>query len=304
MYKVMEESGMSKAVTDVKTTGRHVLRIGGKKVELSKLIITVLLGLCGIAMVVPFMWMISTSLKYEVDVFNFPIEWIPKRIRAVENYKDVWTGKAPFAMFYLNSFKVTIITTVVTLFVSCLGGYGFSRVNFKGRDKIFLLYIATMVIPDQVTLLPRFMITKWLGVFDTHSALVINSMFSITTVFLIRQYMLSIPFEFSESARIDGAGHFRIFWHIIMPLTKPAVATLAILKFIWTWNDYQNPLIFITDKKLYTIQLGMKMFSDQYGEYYSLMMAAAVSAIIPLFIVFFLGQKYIYEGISLGGVKG
>lgn len=290
--------------TEKVTGSRYIWRIGGKKIELSKLIVTVILGLFGIVMVIPFLWMISTSMKFEVDVFNFPIDWIPKRFRTIDNYKDVWTGKAPFALFYLNSLKVTIITTTVTLFVSCLAGYGFSRVNFKGRDKLFLLYIATMVIPDQVTLLPRFMITKWLGIFDTHSALVINSMFSITTVFLIRQYMLTIPFEFSESARIDGAGHFKIFWYIIMPLTKSAVATLAILKFIWTWNDYQNPLIFITDKKLYTIQLGMKMFSDQYGEFYSLMMAAAVSSIIPLFIVFFMGQKYIYEGISVGGVKG
>lgn len=273
-------------------------------INVSKVIITIVLTLIGFAMVVPFIWMISTSMKYEVDVFNYPIEWIPKRIRLVENYRDVWTGKAPFALFYINSFKVTIITTFFTLLISAMGGYGFAKINFKGREKIFLLYIATMVIPEQVTLVPRFMMSKWLGIFDTHAALVLNSVFSITTVFLVRQFMMTIPNEFTESARIDGAGHFKIFWHIVVPLTKPVLATVGILKFIWVWNDYQNPLVFVTNKNLYTIQLGMKMFSDQYGEFYSLMMAAAVSAILPLFIIFFLGQRYVIEGIALGGVKG
>lgn len=285
-----------------KTTGRGKSHKKGTNIKLSKVLITLVLSFFCFTMVLPFIWMISTSLKFEVDVFNFPIEWIPKRIR-LENYVDVWTGKAPFIMFYLNSFKVTIITTVLTLLISAMGAYGFSKVNFKGRDKLFLLYIATMIIPDQVTLLPRFMISKWLGIFDTHTALVVNSLSSITIVFLIRQYMMTLPDEFIESARIDGAGHFRIFWHIVTPLSKPVLATVGILKFIWVWNDYQNPLVFITDRNLYTIQLGMKMFSDQYGEFYSLKMAAAVSAIFPLFIIFFLGQKYVIEGISLGCVK-
>ena len=213
-------------------------------------------------------------------------------------------GSTPFALYYINSIKVTLIVTLFALVTSCLGGYSFSRIKFAGRDKLFLLYIATMVIPEQVTLLPRFMIFKYMDIVDTHLCLILNSMFSINSVFLMRQYMLTIPFEFSDSARMDGAGHLRIFWHIITPLAMPIIATLGILKFVWTWNDYQNPLIFITDRKLYTIQLGVRMFADANGEFYSLIMAAAVSAIIPLFIVFFLGQKYVIEGIALGGIKG
>jgi multiple sugar transport system permease protein len=161
-----------------------------------------------------------------------------------------------------------------------------------------------MVIPEQITLLPRFMYFRWLGIFDTHAALIVNSVFSITTVFFVRQYMLSIPPDYSDSARIDGAGHLRTWWSVIMPMTKPAVATLALLKFIWTWNDYINPLIFLSDPKLYTIQIGIKSFADKYGQYYSLIMAASVSAIIPLFVLFLIGQKYILEGITMSGLKG
>jgi multiple sugar transport system permease protein len=217
---------------------------------------------------------------------------------------DVWAGEAPFALYYFNSIKVTVISTVLALLFGSLGAYGFSRIKFAGRDKLFLLFIATMIIPEQVTILPRFMYFKWLGVFNTHTALIINYMFSLTTVFFLRQFMIGISNEISDSARIDGAGHLKIYWNIILPLTKPALATLAILKFIWTWNDYQSPLILLNNPKLFTIQLGVKMFADRYGEFYSLIMAAAVSAILPLFIVFFLGQKYIIEGIAMGSVKG
>lgn len=281
----------------------HVIP-GQQQRKISKILITLFLSVLGIGMIVPFAWMISTSMKVEMDVFKFPIEWIPKRMRVIENYREVWMGQNPFALYYLNSIKVTVVTTAATLLIAMLGAYGFTRIKFAGRDKLFLLYIATLVIPEQVTLLPRFLIFKWTGIFDTHICLIFNSMFSVTAVFMLRQFMLAIPVDFSESARIDGAGHLQIFWRIIVPLSKPAIATLGILKFIWTWNDYQNPLVFLTDSKKYTIQLGVKMFSDAYGDYYSLIMAAAVSATIPLFIIFFIGQKQIIEGITLGGLKG
>jgi multiple sugar transport system permease protein len=248
--------------------------------------------------------MISASMKPEVDVFKFPIEWIPRRFQMVENYRRVWLGQTPFTLYYLNSFKVTLLTTGLALVLGSLGAYGFAKVNFRGRDKLFLLVILAMIIPEQITLLPRFMYFKWLGIFNTHTSLIVNSMFSISTVFFIRQYMISIPGDFSDSARIDGAGHLRTFWSIIMPMTTPAIATLALLKFIWTWNDYINPLIFLSNPRLYTIQIGIKSFADKYGEYYSLIMTASVSAIIPLFVLFVIGQKYILEGITMSGLKG
>jgi multiple sugar transport system permease protein len=248
--------------------------------------------------------MISASMKPEVDVFKFPIEWIPRRFQMLQNYRKVWLGQTPFGLYYLNSFKVTILTTGLALVLGCLGAYGFAKINFKGRDRLFILVILAMIIPEQITLLPRFMYFKWLGIFNTHTALIVNSMFSISTVFFIRQYMISIPGDFSDSARIDGAGHARTFWNIIMPMTTPAVVTLGLLKFIWTWNDYINPLIFLSNPRLYTIQIGIKSFADKYGEYYSLIMTASVSAIIPLFVLFVIGQKYILEGITMSGLKG
>ncbi len=273
-------------------------------IDRSKVLVTIIISVLGICMVIPFIWMISASMKYEVDVFKFPIEWIPQKIRLAENYLDVWAGQTPFALYYFNSIKVTAISTVIALFIGSLSAYGFSKVRFAGRDKLFVLFIATMVIPDQVTLLPRFMYFKWLGIYDSHLCLIASVMFSITAIFFLRQAMKAIPDELSDSARMDGAGHLLIYWRIMVPLTRPALATLAILKFIWTWNDYQNPLIFLTNPELFTIQLGVKMFSDRYGSFYSLIMAAAVSAILPLFIVFAIGQKHVIEGITAGSVKG
>ena len=272
--------------------------------QAAKAAVTVVLAVIGLAMLLPLLWMISASMKPEVDVFKFPIEWIPRRFQMLQNYRKVWLGQTPFGLYYLNSFKVTILTTGLALVLGCLGAYGFAKINFKGRDRLFILVILAMIIPEQITLLPRFMYFKWLGIFNTHTALIVNSMFSISTVFFIRQYMISIPGDFSDSARIDGAGHVRTFWNIIMPMTTPAVVTLGLLKFIWTWNDYINPLIFLVTPRLYTIQIGIKSFADKYGEFYSLIMTASVSAILPLFILFIIGQRYILEGITMSGLKG
>lgn len=272
--------------------------------EMGKIVVTIGLLTFSLVMILPFIWMISTSMKYEVDVFTFPIQWIPTKFRILENYKEVWFGEAPFTLYYFNSIKVTVITTVLSLMISSMAGYAFSKLKFPGRDKIFILIIATMIIPDQVTLIPRFLYFKWLHLFDTHICLIISMLFSQSSIFFITQFMKSLPAELSDSAKIDGAGAFRIFWNIILPLAKPAVATMAIIKFIWSWNDYQNVLIFITNNKLFTIQIGVRMFTDKYGSFYSLIMAASVSAIIPLFIVFALGQKYIIDGLTAGSVKG
>jgi multiple sugar transport system permease protein len=275
-----------------------------RSLPIARIVVTLILAVVGLTMLLPFAWMISASMKPEIDVFKFPIEWWPKRFQMAENYRRVWLGDTPFSRYYVNSIKVTVLTTVLALVIGSLGAYGFAKINFKGRDKLFLLVIVAMIIPEQITLLPRFMYFKWIGIFNTHASLVVNSMFSIATVFFIRQYMISIPADYSDSARIDGAGHLRTFWSIIMPMTVPAVATLALLKFIWTWNDYINPLILLSNPKLYTIQIGIKSFADKYGQYYSLIMAASVSGIIPLFVLFVIGQRYILEGITMSGLKG
>lgn len=274
------------------------------KMNIAKILVTIVLFTIGLIMILPFIWMISTSMKYEVDVFTFPIQWIPTKFRILENYKEVWFGDAPFTLYYFNSIKVTLITSFLSLLISSMAAFAFSKLKFPGRDQIFILIIATMIIPDQVTLIPRFLYFKWLHLFDTHFCLIVSMLFSQSSIFFITQFMKSIPGELSDSAKVDGAGTFRTFWNIMLPLSKPAIATMAIVKFIWSWNDYQNVLIFITNAKLFTIQIGVRMFTDRYGSFYSLIMAASVSAIIPLFLVFALGQKHIIEGLTAGSVKG
>lgn len=275
-----------------------------KKLNITKILLTALFWFIGLTMLVPLVWMLSTAAKVEADVFNFPIQWIPPRWNLIENMKEVWGGTYNFGRYYLNSIIVTIGATVLQVFVSALGAYGFSKVNFKGRDKIFLLYLATMMIPPQVTIVSQFIIMREIGLYNSRTGLILMLAFSVYGVFLLRQAMLAIPESLSESAKIDGAGHVRIFFKIILPMVKPSLATLATLKFVWTWNDYQTPLVFLNSRELYTIQLGMKQFASESGSYYSLIMAAAVSAILPLIIVFLFCQRFVVDGIATGAVKG
>ena len=275
-----------------------------KKLNITKVILTAIFWAVGISMVLPLIWMMSTACKVEADVFNFPIQWIPPRWNLVENMKEVWGGAYNFGLYYLNTIKVTLGATFLQVFVSALGAYGFSKVKFKGRDKIFLAYLATMMIPPQVTIVSQFIIMREIGLYNSHAGLILMLAFSVYGVFLLRQAMLAIPESLSESAMIDGAGHVTIFFRIIMPMIKPSLATLATLKFVWTWNDYQAPLVFLNNRALYTIQLGMKQFASESGSYYSLIMAAAVSAILPLIIVFLFCQRFVVDGIATGAVKG
>jgi multiple sugar transport system permease protein len=275
-----------------------------RAINIRKLLATALMLAFGLVFLLPFAWMISSSMKPEADVFQYPIRWIPEHFQAVKNYMDVWAGQYPFYLYYLNSIKVTLITTFVSVLVSCMAAYAFAKIRFAGSGASFMIVLATYMIPSQAILVPQFILFRQLGLFDTHLGLVLLNCFSVLGTFMLRQFFLGIHSEYMEAAKIDGAGHWRTFFRIGIPLVKPAIATYAILRFIWTWNDYQNPLIFLKSPDLFTLPLGIKKFADAYGEFYSLMMAASVSAIIPLLIIFIVGQKQVIEGISLGGVKG
>ncbi|WP_195575023.1 carbohydrate ABC transporter permease [Paenibacillus sp. 1001270B_150601_E10] len=272
--------------------------------KISKIIATAFMGIVSIIFIFPLLWMVSAAFKFEKDVMRFPIEWIPSSINVVNNFKAVWMKNVPFADIYLNSIKVSIIVTILSLIISTMAAYSFTKLNFRGRNLVFTLLLALMIIPDQATLIPRFMLIRWMGLYDTHAAIILMSMFSIYFTFLLRQFMSGVSNEYLEAARIDGAGHIRTFTSIMLPLCRPVIATVAIIKFIWSWNDYQNPLIFLQSKELYTIPLGMTLFRDDYTTNDAIMMMAAVSAIIPLLIVFIILQKQVIDGIALGGVKG
>ncbi|MFD2116411.1 carbohydrate ABC transporter permease [Paenibacillus yanchengensis] len=274
------------------------------QLSLKRVLITVVMLIVGLVFLLPFVWMLVTSFKFEDDVFNYPIQWLPTRWNAIENYKEVWLGAYPFTLYYLNSIKVALLTTAISVIVSSLAAFAFGKLQFFGKDFLFILILMLYMVPVQAILVPQFLIMKWANLYDTHLGMIVLHSFSVFGTFMLRQFFIGIHPEFLESAKMDGAGYFKIFTRIALPLVRPAIATYAILRFIWTWNDYQTPLIFLRDRALYTIQMGMQQFADSEGQFYALTMTGAVSAIVPLLIVFIIAQKNVIEGIAVGGVKG
>ena len=272
-------------------------KAGNMKVKLP---VTIIMFVLGLFMIVPFLWMLSTSFQTPAEVFK---NWLPSSLNW-SNHIRVWTGSHDFVPYYLNSLKISIIGTVGAVFLSALAAYGFSRTSFKGRDGLFVIYLSMMMVPPQVLFVPKFIMFNWVGIYNTHWALILPAMFSIFGVFMLRQFFMSIPKEITESAFLDGAGHYKIFFRLILPLAKPAIATFAILDFSWQWNDYENALVFLQSPKLYTIPLGLQNFILENNVDYNGMMAASSAAIIPMIIIFFVGQKYIIQGISSSAVKG
>jgi multiple sugar transport system permease protein len=279
------------------------IEVSSIKKKIPKLIYTIVIAFIGFLFIMPFIWMISTSFKYGTDVFNYPIEWIPKRID-MSHHIGVWTGKDSLGLYYFNSLKTTLIPMIVAAITCSLAAYGFTKLEFKGRDSFFLLYVSMMMIPPQVLFVPKFIMFDFMGIYNTHWALILPHCFSVFGVFLMRQYFLSIPKELSEAAIVDGASHLRIWASIILPLSKPVLASFCILAFTWSWNDYENPLIFISSQKLYTLPLALSKFVLEDGIDYNGMMAVATAGIIPLIIIFIFAQKYIVESVASSGVKG
>ncbi|MBT2290406.1 carbohydrate ABC transporter permease [Paenibacillus albidus] len=273
------------------------------KALLNKSIITLIMLFFSFVMIVPFLWMISTSFKTPAEVFEYPIKWIPTHFNW-DHHLKVWTGQNSFVHYYLNSLKVAVISTIGAVLLSSLAAYGFSRIEFKGRNTMFMVYLSMMMVPPQVLFVPKFIMFEWAGIFNTHWALILPGMFTIFGVFMMRQFFLSVPQEISEAAFIDGAGHFRIFSRIILPMAKPSLATLAIIDFSWHWNDYENALVFLIDHDLFTVPLGLQNFILENNVDYNGMMAAATAGIIPMIVVFLIGQKYIIEGVASSAVKG
>lgn len=273
------------------------------KAMLRKTILTVVMLFFSIVMIVPFLWMISTSFKTPAEVFEYPIRWIPAHFNWSHHVK-IWSGDNSFVQYYANSLKVAVISTAGAVLLSSLAAYGFSRIEFKGRNAMFLIYLSMMMVPPQVLFVPKFIMFDWVGIFNTHWALILPGMFTIFGVFMMRQFFLSVPAEISEAAFIDGAGHFRIFSRIVLPMAKPSLATLAIIDFSWHWNDYENALVFLIDHKLFTVPLGLQNFILENTVDYNGMMAAAAAGIIPMIVVFLIGQRYIIEGVASSAVKG
>ncbi|MDR1099035.1 MAG: carbohydrate ABC transporter permease [Treponema sp.] len=262
----------------------------------------ILLTAVTIITLLPLIWMLSSSLKNDIDVFSVPIRWIPEK-PAWSNYSAIWQ-KIDFARFTLNSFKLSIIVTLIQVLSSCFAAYGFAKCRFPGRDTLFFLYIATIAIPWQVYMLPQYVEMRLFHLNNTHLGYILMQSFTAFGVFLVRQFYVSIPDELLDAARIDGLNEYGAFFRIVLPLSRPVLATLVIFSFVSIWNDFMGPMIYFDSARLKTIPLGIRMFLGQYSTEYGLIMAASVLSLLPVFAVFLLFQRFFVEGIATSGLKG
>ncbi len=249
----------------------------------------------------PFLWMVTTSLKPAGALYRQPLlfpvhfEW--------RNYVDAWRA-APFPRFFLNSAVMAVGITLSQTLFSGMAGYAFARLRFPGRHALFLVVLGTMMVPFPVTLIPSYVIVANLGWLDTYQALIVPRAASAFAIFLFRQFFLTIPPEFEDAARIDGAGRLTVFWRIALPLSKPVIAASAVFSFLFAWNDFLWPLVVTTGPRMQPIQVGLSMFQGQYGTFWTLLMAATVLTVIPAILVFLFAQRRFIEGLTAGGLKG
>jgi multiple sugar transport system permease protein len=266
--------------------------------SLSKHIIIYALAIITLA---PFIWMILTSLKDMSEIFVYPPQWLPTEFH-FDNYTKAFEA-APFGRYYINSIFVAVTVTLGQLITCSMAAFAFARLQFKGRNILFYLFLGTMMIPYNVTMIPSFLVLYWLGWIDTYYALIVPGLASAFGTFLLRQFFITIPKELEEAAYIDGAGKLTVLRRIIVPLAKPALATLAIFTFMGVFNDFIWALIVINSEEMQTVQLGLAIFRDRYLTQWDLLMAGSVTAVLPILIVFFFAQKYFIQGITLSGLK-
>lgn len=274
------------------------------KKKMSKGIIYIILFFISFVCLVPFYWMIRSSLMDMSQIFTMPPIWIPNPIK-FSNYKEALT-MLPFGRYFLNTLFVVVFTVLGTVITSSLCAYSFSRIEWKGRDTVFGILLTAMMIPFAVTLIPTFIGWQKLGVVNSYAPLIVPAWFGggVFNVFLLRQFFRTIPKELDEAARIDGAGHFTIYSKIIMPLSKPSLIVVSLFSFMGSWNDFLGPLVYLNDGDKFTLSLGLMQFQGMYSAQWQYMMAAATVVLIPIVIIFFIGQKYFIEGISMSGMKG
>lgn len=261
-----------------------------------------LLLLIAFVMVLPFLWMLSSSLKPEGDVFLFPPEWVPTALQW-DNYAQVFQAM-PFALFTFNSFKIAILATLGQIVTCSMAAYAFARFRFKSRDTLFLILLATMMIPGQVTFIPVFIIMKTIGWVDTHQALIVPWWFGgAFGTFLLRQFFLTLPSELDDAAKIDGSGRLGILLRIILPLSKPALATLGIFVFMANWNDLFGPVIYLSSLPKMTLTVGLAQMHGLYQTQWNLMMAGALISVVPILALYVVAQQYFVQGIAVSGLK-
>lgn len=264
----------------------------------------IILGLFALVLALPLIWLVSTSLKTGAQTFLMPPKWLPDPI-VWANYADAFKA-VPFHRYFWNTFQIVVLATLGTLLTSSLAAFAFARLRFPGREPLFLLVLSTLMLPGIVTLIPTFIVFRYLHWINTLKPLIVPYWLggSAFFIFLIRQFFMTIPYELDEAARIDGASNFRIYWNILIPLSQPVLAAVAIFSVIHHWNDFFLPLVYLQDTSRWTMAIGLQGFKDLYSTSWNLMMAASTAMIVPLLILFFLAQRYFVSGIQLSGLSG
>ncbi len=271
--------------------------------QLGRFLIHCILIAGSIVLMIPLAWMLSTSLKELGTVFEIPPIWIPQH-PLWHNYIDVFQV-VPFARFVYNTATITLLDVIGKVLSCSLVAFAFARLRWRGRDLMFIIMLATLMLPSQVTLIPQFVLYRQLGWINTFLPLILPNWFGGPFLtFLLRQYFLTIPHELDDAARIDGASIFDIYWRVILPLAKPGLAAVAIFMFNSSWNDFLGPLIYLNNPATYTISLGLRAFQDQYYTSWNLLMAASLISMLPVIAIFFFAQKYFIQGVVFTGIKG
>lgn len=275
-----------------------------KRQKITKWILTVIMLIVGLLCIYPFIFMLSSSFKLSGDVLTKPFQIIPHPF-TFENITGLFnTEYYNFPLWYLNTIIVTGVTLLFKIVLITYTAYGFSKINFKGRDAIFLVLLAAMMIPSDIMIIPRYIIFKKLHILNTFWSIILPSLVDVYFVFLLRQSFIGIPESISEAAKIDGCNHFRIYAQIVVPLAKPAITTMMLFSFVWVWNDYMSPYLYISDIKKQMLSVGIKLFSSGQVQDYGSQMAAATLVLLPIIVVFLFCQRYFVESSTSSGVKG
>lgn len=295
-------STLTTPITEIGTNPTRRRQVTSTRRSIGRVAGYVALALAAMGVLLPFFWMVTSSLKTNNAVFAIPIQWVPETFQW-QNYLDIW-AKSDMSTWLKNTLILAVAVTVLQVLTGSFAAYGFSKVRFPGRDLLFLLYIGTIAVPWQAYMIPQFILMSKFHLTDTRWSIIALQAFGAFGVFLMKQFYETVPEELSEAARIDGLSEYGIYRRIILPLSVPAIASLTLLTFVNTWNDYLGPLLYLRSPDLWTIQLGLKSFVGQYNAEAALIMTGSVISVLPIAIIFMLGQRYFVQGIATSGLKG
>jgi multiple sugar transport system permease protein len=273
-----------------------------RKITIKKLLIHLLLLTGAVIMVIPFVWSLLTSFKPAGEIFKRPPFWVPWP-PDFSAYIEI-LDRLPFIKYALNTLKIAVLVTLGQMATCSLAGYAFAKIRFPGREKLFLAYIATLMVPGAVVMIPNFIVMRNLGWVDTHTALIIPAIGSAYGTFMMRQFFLSFPDELEDAAKLDGCSPPKFYWHILLPNAQPILATLGVMAFQGTWNDFQWPLIILNSESKRTLQIGLSFLTSEFHTDWTILMAGSILTILPIIVLFFLAQKYFVQSVKLTGLKG